>query len=67
MDENWNGVGPHRPINLDVGSACRVTYPGMVTIDGKAMAAHQWAHWVYKQHAEGGTCQGKVWNLFLVS
>jgi hypothetical protein len=34
-DVNWNGQGHRTCVNTELGTFCRLLYPGMVTVGGR--------------------------------
>jgi hypothetical protein len=66
-DINWNDEGHRRCINIELGTYCRLLYPGMVTVGGRQQAARSWIHWTLKPYADQGSCQDGVMHMFWVS
>jgi hypothetical protein len=66
-DVNWNGEGHRTCINMDLGTFCRLLYPGMVNVKGQRQVARSWDHWALKNYVDQGTCQDGVTHMFWVS
>jgi hypothetical protein len=43
-DVNWNNEGHHTCINTELGTFCRLLYPGMVTVGDRRQAVRLWFH-----------------------
>jgi hypothetical protein len=66
-DANWDGEGHRTCTNTELGTFCRLLYPGMVTVGGQLQATRSWDHWALKMYADQGTCQDGVAHMFWVS
>jgi hypothetical protein len=43
-DVNWNGQGHRTCVNTELGTFCRLLYPGMVPVGGRREVARSWTH-----------------------
>jgi hypothetical protein len=66
-DVNWDGEEHQTCVNYELGTFCRLLYPGMVAVAGKWIAAWSWTHWALKPYIDQGTFQDGVAKLFWVS
>jgi hypothetical protein len=56
-DVNWEGKGHRTYVSHELGTFCRLLYPGMVTVADKWIVARFWTHWALKPYADQGTFQ----------
>jgi hypothetical protein len=66
-DVNWDDIGHRTCINQELGTFCRLLYPGMVTVVGRQVAAQSLTHWEVKLYADQGTFQDRVAKMFWLS
>jgi hypothetical protein len=63
-DVNWDSEGHRTCINMELGTFCRLLYPGMVILGTRQQAARTWDHWSWKPYADHGTCQDGMAHMF---
>jgi hypothetical protein len=63
-DVNGDGEGHRTYINAELGTFCRLLYPGMVTVGSQLQAPRTWDHWALKTYVDQGSCQDDVAHMF---
>jgi hypothetical protein len=43
-DVNWNDQGHHNCVNIELGTFCRLLYPGMVPVHRQREVVRSWTH-----------------------
>jgi hypothetical protein len=66
-DVNWDGVRHRTYVDQELGTFCRLLYPGVVTVGDQRVAARSWTHWGLKPYVDQGTFQDAVAKMFWVS
>jgi hypothetical protein len=66
-DVNWNDQGHRTCFNIELGTFCRLLYPGMVHVGSRGEVAHLWTHKALRQYADQGSFQDVMVKIFWVS
>jgi hypothetical protein len=52
---------------MELGTFCRLLYPGKVTVGSQQHAAHTLDQWTLKPYTDQGTCQDGMVYMFWVT